>query len=292
MSFKFDVEYQVFELNFQNFNLNTLIEIEFIMNYKQNHKAIIFTLLFFAIYLFFKQYFSTIKGYLDTYTNNGLLSYILTYIIIGTPIYIGTFLISPRENVLTNLGLNHNPIKPFLIALVFSLPMLIGGLLLFKLNPNISFPKLVAGTIVVGFIEELFFRGFLFGQLFKFTKLGFVSSLIIGAVLFASGHLYQSKDNFELVGIFIVTFMGAFLFAWLYVEWNFNLWIPVFLHSLMNLAWHLFEMDETALGGILPNVLRGFTIFIAIFFTIIYKRKNKIELAITVDKLIFKIPKT
>jgi membrane protease YdiL (CAAX protease family) len=259
-----------------------------LLNLKQSHKTIILTVAFFAIYLILKQYFSTLKENLDVITKNGLISYVLTYSIIGIPIYIGTYLINPKQNVLTNLGLNHNPTKPFFIALLFSLPMILGGLFFFEFNKEISIPNLVAGTIVIGLVEELFYRGFLFGQLFKYTKLGFISAIILGAIIFATGHLYQSQDTLELIGIFAVTFMGAILFAWLYVEWNYNLWIPIFLHSLMNLTWHLFEMDETALGGILPNIFRGFTITFAIVFTIIYKKKKNQELIITKDRLIKK----
>ena len=258
------------------------------MNLKQSHKAIILTVVFFGVYVILKQYFSTIKENLDLLTKNGLLSYVLTYSFIGVPIFIGTYLINSKQNVLSNLGLNHNPIKPFFIALLFSLPMMLGGLFCFEFNKEISIPNFVAGTIVVGFMEELFYRGFLFGQLFKYTKLGFMSAIILGAIVFATGHLYQSQDTFELIGIFSVTFMGAILFAWLYVEWNYNLWIPVFLHSLMNLTWHIFEMDATALGGILPNIFRGFTIISAIVFTIIYKKKRNQELIITKDRLIKK----
>lgn len=258
------------------------------MNLRQEHKSFLFTLLFFALYMILKEYFSQIKGWLDDYTKNGLISYILTYVIIGIPIYIGTYLINPQISILKGLGLRHSPIKPFITAFLFSLPMFIGGLICFKFNQDISIQNLIAGTIVVGFVEELFFRGFLFGQLFKNTRLGFISSIIIGAVIFAAGHLYQSEDTIELIGIFMVTFMGAILFAWLYVEWNYNLWVPIFLHSLMNLAWHLFSMDETALGGILPNVFRGLTITFAIVLTIFYKRKQNKELVITRNKLIMK----
>ncbi len=258
------------------------------MNLKQKHKAIIFTLVCFSFYLILKVYFSQIKEWLDKFTQNGLISYILTYFIIGIPIYIGTYLINPKINIFKNLGLWHNPIKPLMIALLFSLPMFLGGLTFFEFSSEVSIPNLIAGTIVVGFVEELFFRGFLFGQLFKYTKFGFISSIIIGAAIFAIGHLYQSQDTLELIGIFSITFMGAILFAWLYVEWNYNLWIPIFLHSLMNLVWHLFEMDETALGGMLPNLFRGLTIILAIVFTIIYKRKQGQQLIITKGNLITK----
>lgn len=86
--------------------------------------------------------------------------------------------------------------------------------------------------------------------------------------------------------------MGAVLFAWLYIEWDENLWVPIFLHALMNLSWHLFEMDETALGGILPNVFRGLTIALAIIFTIVYKKRKGEHLAITKRNLINNTIKT
>jgi hypothetical protein len=56
----------------------------------------------------------------------------------------------------------------------------------------------------------------------------------------------------------------------------------------MNLAWHLFDMDQTALGGLLPNIFRGLTIAAAIVFTILYKRNQKQELIIKKDILIWK----
>lgn len=259
------------------------------MQLKQNHRAIIFTIVCFALYLLLKQKFSSIKEYLDLFTQNGLLSYILTYFIIGIPIFIGTYLINPKLNIFANLGLNSNLFKSFSLAFVFSLPMLLGGLAFFEFNKALSIPNMIAGSIVIGFVEEVFFRGFLFGQLFKYTRLGFISAIVIGAIIFASGHLYQSQDTLELIGIFSVTFMGAILFAWLYVEWNYDLWIPIFLHALMNLAWHIFEMDTTALGGMLPNLFRGLTITAAIVFTIVYKKKRNEEMSITKEKLLLKM---
>lgn len=239
----------------------------------------------FSLYLFLKQYFQPIKTWLDTITHFGLFSYFLTYMIIGIPIFIGTYLINFNKNIWKDLGLSSNIIKPFGYALLFSLPMLLGGFLFFKLNTELNIQNILAGSIVIGFIEELFFRGFLFGQLFKNTKFGFIPAIFFAALVFAVGHLYQSQDFFELIGIFAVTFMGAVLFAWLYVEWNYNLWIPIFFHALMNLSWDLFTMDETALGGLLSNILRGLTIVLAITFTISYKRKNDKDMAITKNTL-------
>lgn len=73
------------------------------------------------------------------------------------------------------------------------MPMLLGALLFFKFNQQIDIENLIAGTIIAGFMEELYFRGFQFGQLFRKTDLGFIPSIFLGALIFAPGHLYQSQ---------------------------------------------------------------------------------------------------
>ena len=112
------------------------------------------------------QYFQAIKTSLDRVTHFDLLSYFLTYLIIGGPIFIGTYLINKNINIWEDLGLIHNLFKSFGPALLFSSPMLLGGFIFFKINIDVNIQNLLAGTIVIGFIEELFFRGFLFGQIF------------------------------------------------------------------------------------------------------------------------------
>lgn len=84
----------------------------------------------------------------------------------------------------------------------------------------------------------------------------------------------------------MITFFGAVFFAWLYVEWNYNLWIPIFTHTLMNVSWNLFEVDSSALGDIKANIFRGLTIITAILFTILYKRKKNQKMTINRQILI------
>lgn len=258
-----------------------------LMKINKTISTLIIVIVSISLYLFFIEYFGEIKTYLDDITHFGLMSYIITYMILGIPIFLGTILINKNYQLAKNLGINHNPLKPFALALLFTSPMFIGGLIFFKLNTEMNIQNLIAGSLVIGFVEELYYRGFLFGQFFKNTALGFIPSILLGAILFASGHLYQSQDFGELLGIFMVTFMGAVLFAWLYIEWDHNLWVPIFLHALMNLSWHIFEMDETALGGVLPNVFRGLTIAAAILFTLFYKKKAGKRLAINKNTLLW-----
>lgn len=242
----------------------------------------------FALYYWCFNYFETVMLYVDRLVQYKLGSYFLTYVIIGIPVFIVTSLVNREFNFLKGLGLRSNAIAGLIGGVVFSLPMFIGGLLQSKLATGINVPNLIAKTIFAGFFEELYFRGFLFGLLFRKTRLGFLPAIILCSVIFAMGHLYQSQDPGVLWGVFITTFMGSVLFAWLFVEWNYNLWVPIFLHTLMNLSWHLFEVSGNALGTASFNIYRGITIALAIVLTIMYKKRNDEKLSVNRQTLLFK----
>lgn len=242
-------------------------------------------LLAFVLYYALFEQFGSIKLKLDTVTGVGLFSYIITYFLIGLPLFAATFLTDRRELIFCSLGLCHSPLRMIGMASLFVLPMYVGGMFFFDFQPVLDWETLAARTLVAGFFEELYFRGFLFGLLFRKTPLGFVPSVVLGALVFGLGHLWQGTDFLNALGVFGVTFLGGVLFAWLYAEWNFNLWLPVFLHTFMNLAWELFEMDHNALGGWGANLLRAITIAAAIIFTLAYKKKRKLPLEVRRERL-------
>ena len=159
--------------------------------------------------------------------------------------------------------------------------MYIGFSIVFNFNSEISLNTFLISVVSAGFFEELFFRGFLFGLLFKKTKLGFILSVLFGSIYFGFLHLYQSTELAELLGIFLVTFLGSILFAWVYAEWNFNIWVPIFLHMLMNLSWELFSVSDNAFGGMYSNVFRLLTVAFIIVLTVYYKKKKGKKLEIT-----------
>jgi len=258
------------------------------MKSNKSLKIILLVCLSFATYYFLFSNFKPIKVAFDKITQQGLISYVLTYLIIGIPIAIGTLIIDRTTGIFKSLGLSASLLIAIWLSILFTLPMFVGGVLFFKFNQQIDIENLIAGTIVAGFMEELYFRGFLFGQLFKKTNLGFIPSILFGALIFAFGHLYQSQNIGELIGIFMITFSGAIFFAWLYVEWNYNLWVPILTHTLMNLSWSLFEVDNSALGGIKANIFRGLTILMTITITILYKRKNNRKLTINTQTLMLR----
>lgn len=241
--------------------------------------VILITLLSFGFYFFLSQtYFSTLRQWVNGFIPNLWASHILVYVIVSLPIVLGASIINEFKRCQSTLGLNRSILKGILFPLICTLPMFAGFALCFSFNTDLTANEFVIAGAAAAFFEELLFRGFLFGQLFRFTKLGFIPAVLMGALLFAGMHLYQSNNPSTLIGIFLTTFMGAALFAWLFAEWNYNLWVPIFLHFFMNLAWMLFAVSDNAFGGFYANVFRVMTIALAIILTLLYKRKKQLPL--------------
>jgi len=244
-------------------------------------KIFLITVLSFAGYFILDDiFFNDIRKWLNEITGQLGISHIIAYAIFGMPLVLGTILIHKRTKIINSFGLDKSIIKGILFSLISTLPMFVGFAIIFDFNTEITTNKILISVIAAAFFEELYFRGFLFGQLYRFTKIGFIPSVVIGALLFATVHLYQSEELSTLIGIFLVTLLGAILFAWVYIEWNSNIWIPVFLHLFMNLFWELFSISDNALGGMYSNIFRVVTIALIIILTILYKKKKGIKLEI------------
>ncbi|PKP02477.1 MAG: CPBP family intramembrane metalloprotease [Bacteroidetes bacterium HGW-Bacteroidetes-9] len=236
---------------------------------------VFFSLFYIADKTLFSKIYHLIENVIQTYP----LSFFLTYLFVGLPVLMFVFF-SNKRKLVSPLGLRRNILKGVLISFIFSIPMFVGYGIMAGFSINISAKTFWFGCVFAAFFEELYYRGIFFGQLFKNTRLGFFPSLIVSALVFASLHLYQSNDLVTMIGIFITTFMGAGLFAWLYSEWDFNLWVPVSLHFFMNLSWEMFSVADNALGGLNAGLIRGLTIMLAIVGTIIYKKKRGIPLTV------------
>lgn len=225
-------------------------------------------------------FFYDLRSWLNGIINQLGVSHIIVYAISGIPLVLGVIYMHKLSNVFDSFGLNRSFSQGLIFGLICTLPMLIGYAIFFDLNMELTLNTFLISGISAAFFEELFFRGFLYGQLYRYTKLGFLPSVIIGALLFAFIHLYQSDDFSTLVGIFLVTFLGAILFAWVYSEWNHNIWVPISIHFFMNFFWMLFSAGDNALGGLYANIFRVITILLIIGVTVIYKKKKGQKLEI------------
>ena len=186
-----------------------------------------------------------------------------------------TVVIKPKE-LFSFLGLSGNILKGFGIALLCVLPLYLMFPFFGNINTELTCSVIYDRAILTGFKEELVFRALMFGLLFRYAKTGFFWAAILPALYFGSVHLYQGHDVLSALADFGVTFIGALYFSWIYVEWNFNLWIPAGLHILMNGAWFVFTMEgtEVAAGGVISNIARMISIALAVVITVYYHKKK------------------
>ena len=173
------------------------------------------------------------------------------------------------------LGLNKPLTSAIKVAFIMTLPMMIGYGILSNFEFTITLSSFFLGCLWAAFSEEIVYRAFLFGQLFRFGKWPFLIAGMLNALIFGFGHLYQAGGDINTaILIFLTTAMGGLWFAWLYIEWDNNLWIPVGLHFFMNLWWTLFDVGDNAAGGLSANIFRIATIVISIIWTIRMARKR------------------
>ena len=201
-----------------------------------------------------------------------------------------TILVIPtsKSNILEMLGLKREILKGLGITLLATSPMLIGFAVTSPFNSELTGVRVMEFSILPGFMEEVLFRGFLFGLFFRQIRIGFFPVILLVSILFGAGHLYQGNDLGSTLGVFLITAVGSGLFAWLYIEWNSNLWVPIGMHILMNLYWDMFVIDaSTALGGMLPNVFRFATVILIIVMTIMKIKKGKSHLKGKSFRLVF-----
>jgi len=255
---------------------------------RQNLRVLIITIITFGLYYVINRcYFNTLDDYLTNLSGIRVIGYFLSYVIVGLPMFLGLFITHKPNEIPESLGLKYGFLQGSLLAFIVTLPMLTGYSIFLNFNKEISVNGIVIGCLFAALFEEIYFRGILFGQLFRYTQLGFIPSIVICGLFFALGHLWQSTDLSVLTGIFIITFLGAGLFGWLYIEWNNNLWVPIGLHFFMNLHWDLFS-GTNALGGTYENIFRIVTIILVIVATLLYKKFKGLKLEINRSNLLIK----
>ena len=193
------------------------------------------------------------------------------------------FFFHPKKNILSSMGIDKGFFKGLGFAFFCTLPMLIGYSMVGEFQ-GFSFRKIYYLVLLAPLAEELFYRGFLFGQLYRFGGWGFIPAGLLSALIFGGMHLYQANDLGNAIGVFAMTGMGGMWFAWLYIEWGKNLWVSIFLHLFMNCYWGLFAMSENAAGGFEANLFRFATIALTVFATFHLHKKQKGK-EITKDKL-------
>lgn len=173
------------------------------------------------------------------------------------------------------LGLARSPARGLLFALAITALLPLSFALVADFAPPERPLQIVLRTAVLpGFGEEVLFRAFLFGFLFRFAGWGFLPAALAGAAIFGASHLQQGNGLAESAAIFALTGLGAVWFAWLYVEWDYDLWVPVGFHVLMNMYWSMFAISDNALGPAAANGLRLGVVALAVVATVATARRR------------------
>lgn len=187
---------------------------------------------------------------------------------------LGAVLFGPRAAT-ASLGLDKSIGQGLLVGLALTLVLPLGFALMLGFDPSQRpLQAVLRGALLPGFGEELLYRGLLFGFLFRFARWGFLPAALLAALLFGAAHLYQGRGVADSAAIFALTALGSLWFAWLYAEWDFNLWVPVALHVLMNLYWELFSVADDALGPAFTVGLRLLVIVLSVAVTLLAARRR------------------
>jgi len=165
------------------------------------------------------------------------------------------------------LGIHRGFTKGLGFALLATMPMAVGYAVVSGFQWEMNLPDFMYGCVQASFAEEILFRAFLFGLLFRKAGWGLVPATLVDGLVFGAIHMYQGDTMAEAGMVFIATGAGAVWFSWLFKEWNWNLWVPVFLHFFMNFWWGGFDMADNAAGGLWANVFRIMTIAFTVIVT-------------------------
>lgn len=178
-------------------------------------------------------------------------------------------LVAGPGHAVAALGLRGHPLRALLLAAVLTAPMAIGLALHVPPALTAALPvDLLRMAVLPGFGEEVLYRGLLFGLLFRYAGWGFLPAALLAALVFGAAHLYQGGDPGEAAGIFALTAIGSLWFAWLYVEWADDLWVPIAFHMLMNAWWIVFPVADNAMGPAWTVGLRLAVVLLAVLVTI------------------------
>jgi membrane protease YdiL (CAAX protease family) len=183
--------------------------------------------------------------------------------------------------ILQELGLIGSIPQGLLFGFFVTSPMLLGPLLLSRPQEDISGMGLLFGAGIWVLAEEILFRGYALRQLLE-KKLRFwpavlLISLVFGVLHLGNAAVRQLSLGDQLFTVLVVS-AGGVLFAWLYVRWEFNLWVPFAVHGFMNLWWSVFDVaafKDTPLGSGLGEGIRLLSVALAIAVTHYRARQSR-----------------
>ena len=208
-----------------------------------------------------------------------VLRYLAQIALIAGLVFVGLRILGARHsNVLDALGLARRAGSGLCFALLVCapLPLVFLGVQGF---PDTLPPatNLIRYSILPGVGEEILYRGFLFGLLYRFCAVRFLPAAIFVALSFGFAHIHQGETLSDAAMVGLVTAVGSIWFCWLYTAWGFNLYVPIGFHSFMNGWWEVFSVAQNAAGPVSGLLARGAVIALSVICTLVWRRCRKVS---------------
>jgi len=201
----------------------------------------------------------------------GVLSYGLWTVLL--PLCVSAIVVGPRRYA-SAIGLDGSIGTAAKIGLISTAVLPIAYAFIAPLSSeNIPY-EIVTSAIFPGIGEEVFFRGMMFGLLFRFAGWGFLPAALLVALIFGVEHFYQGNSALEFIGIFGITAIAAVWWSWMYIEWDNNIWVPIGLHMFMNGYFEIFDVAEGTLGSWSFFFIRGIVVLISVGLTVRHAEKR------------------
>lgn len=124
------------------------------------------------------------------------INYILNYLIAGLIPAAALLLLHRPGTILYRLGLTHGFGRGMLFGTLSTIPMLAGYAVIGSFNRETPPDHMFTFIVVAGFFEELIFRGFVFGELFRTARWGFLPAATLTLPYFR-----KNTDNQQTICI-------------------------------------------------------------------------------------------
>lgn len=157
----------------------------------------------------------------------------------------------------TLLGFGPGVVRGLGFGLVATVPMIVA--LAFGPSPGFDLDLMFGSGMLGPVAEELLFRGFLFGVLWRAARWPAPAAIIVSSLVFGFAH----QTNVLPMAA------GGAVLAWIAYRWN-SLWPAIGLHAGMNLCWDLLRIEHArpSLGLDFMSAAQTLSVVAAILVTI------------------------
>lgn len=142
--------------------------------------------------------------------------------------------VSPIKFLKLNNNIKKNILLGLLISIIFIAILIAKNIILGWNTINFNIGLLWISGLLVGVLEEIPFRGFIFQKLL--LRMNFIFANISTTILFILIHIpIWLINNVNIMGSIESVFLVSLVLGYLFKEYE-SLWIPIICHSIFNIC--------------------------------------------------------